>query len=444
MPKHSKYLIIGAGPCGLALAKAFKSKGIKYHQAEATSKIGGNWSHGVYDTVFTDASKQVMQFSDYPMPESYPHFLSKKHMLDYLNSYCEYFKLEEHILFNTKVTWLQADGNEWVATFNEQHQERYTGVVVCNGHHWDMKFPSLNGYFEGEYVHSKEYKNPAQLTGKRVLVIGAGNSAADIACEAARVGASSTMSIRNSPWVFPKTFAGVPLGNIKLRKAPSFLNPILLKLLIKFTFGKHEYYGLETPSHGYFDKHPTVSEELPYYLKHGRINLQKGIDKIVGNTVTFTDGQADEYDLIVAATGYHLSFPFFPEALQRVEGQHLKCVGYCTYPDYKGLYMVGWPQVRGGIGSLASAFSQVVTDLVAIEEEFGVPAGQVLEACGNKACDTHLYGSKDVFEWIQKHPLHKLKKVARRMTSFQGHVNKSTASFEPPDKKLVNAQVAHG
>lgn len=205
------------------------------------------------------------------------------------------------------------------------------------------------------------------------------------------------------------------MGNIKLRSTPAFLGPILLKLLIKFTFGKHEYYGLETPQHGYFDKHPTVSEELPYYLKHGRIHLRKGVEEVLGTTVTFTGGQTEPFDLIVAATGYHLSFPFLPKELQRVEGKHLKCVGYCTYPDHKGLYLVGWPQVRGGIGSLASAFSQVVTDLVSIEEEYDLPAGQVLEACGNKTSNTHLYGSKEVFDWIKQHPRKKLEKVAKKL-----------------------------
>lgn len=123
MHQLPKYLIIGAGPCGLAIAKAFKQKGIHYHQAEAIAKIGGNWSHGVYDTVFTDASKQVMQFGDFPMPASYPDFLSKKHMLDYLNSYCAHFQLEPHILFNTKVTQVKPHNNGWLATFNGQHQE---------------------------------------------------------------------------------------------------------------------------------------------------------------------------------------------------------------------------------------------------------------------------------------------------------------------------------
>ena len=417
MINSGKYLVIGAGPCGLGMARALKEGAIPYDHVEATDAIGGNWSHGVYETVYTDASKQVMQFTEYPMPAHYPDFLSKQHMLAYLQDYSRHYDLEQNIWFNTKVTWVEKRQEGWEVTFNDDEKRLYKGIVICNGHHWDMRFPELKGEFKGEYIHSKQYKSPDQLKGKRVLVIGAGNSAADIACEAARVGASSTMSIRNSPWIFPKSFAGVPLGNIKLRKAPGFLNPIMLRLLIKFTFGKHEYYGLETPKHKYFDKHPTVSEELPYYLKHGRIGLRKGIKEIKGQIVTFTDDKQEEFDLIVAATGFHLSFPFLPKELNRVEGQNLKCVGWSCYPDQKGLFFIGWPQVRGGIGSLASAFSNVLTDLIHIEDKFNLPAGKVLEAMGNKLSETNLYGSKEVFEWVAKHSYKKLEQTARRIGS---------------------------
>ena len=105
-----------------------------------------------------------------------------------------------------------------------------------------------------------------------------------------------------------------------------------------------------------FEKHPTVSEELPYYLKHGRIVVKPQVVNASGTTAYFNDGSDMDFDIIVSATGYHLSFPFLPQSLVRTEGQNLKCIGHCVYPDYKGLYFMGWQQARGGIGSLASAF----------------------------------------------------------------------------------------
>jgi hypothetical protein len=277
-----------------------------------------------------------------------------------------------------------------------------------------MSFAELNGTFDGIHLHSKQYKCPAQLEDQRVLVIGSGNSAADIACEAARIGTSSVLSMRDSPWIFPKSFMGVPLGRIKLKKLPPFLDRFLVRLLIKLSFGSHALYRLPAPRHKPFEKHPTVSEELPYYLRHGRILTKPEIERVAGKTVWFKDGTALEFDVIVSATGFHLSFPFLPETLVRKEGKALQCLGFCVYQDYKGLFFVGWPQVRGGIGSLASAFSKAVVNLIRLEEEIDAPAGQVLAAMGNKACSTHLYAAKEIFTWIERHSYAKLISAYRR------------------------------
>ena len=108
------YLVIGAGPCGLAAAKALKDAAIIYDHAEADCNIGGNWLHGVYSSVYTDACKDVMQYPEWPMPGDYPDFLSKELMLTYLNNYADHFDLRKKIKFNTKVVWVEAvDNNQW-------------------------------------------------------------------------------------------------------------------------------------------------------------------------------------------------------------------------------------------------------------------------------------------------------------------------------------------
>ncbi|MEP6948353.1 MAG: NAD(P)-binding domain-containing protein [Ginsengibacter sp.] len=430
----TKYLIIGAGPCGLAMAKALKYAQIEYAQIEADTALGGNWFHGVYKTVYTDVCKDVMQYPDYPMPDSFPDFLSQSNMLRYLNQYAEEFDLKINIQFNTRAVWIQAiDDNLWKVRFHDGSHQTYKGVIICNGHHWDMNFPELPGNFMGEYIHSKEYIEPDQLKNKRVLVIGSGNSAADIACEAARVSTSSVMCFRDSPWIFPKTLMGIPLARIKLRKGPKFLDPLLVKLLIKLTFGKHSSYGLANPNHKPFDKHPTVSEELPYYLKHGRILIKKKITKIENQTVWFDDNTFFEFDVIVAATGFKLSFPFLPKSLIRTENKNLQCIGHCVYPDYKGLFFLGWQQVRGGIGTLASAFSKVIIDLIRIEEESDLPSGMVLRSTNNNSVSTtHLYGSKEIYSWIKKHNYKSMVKVSKKLKKKHFHCNIPTSDFKPP------------
>jgi len=206
-----KYLIIGAGPCGLAMAKALKESKILYDHIEADKDLGGNWLHGVYKTVYTDTCKDVMQYADFPMPGEFPDFLSQSNMLEYLNGYATIFQLKEQIRFNIKVVWIQAiEKNLWKVYLDNGASDIYKGVIICNGHHWDRKYPDLPGRFTGEYIHAKEYKDPSQLTNKKVLIIGSGNSAADIACESARVGDLSVLSFSDSPWIFPKSVMGIP------------------------------------------------------------------------------------------------------------------------------------------------------------------------------------------------------------------------------------------
>jgi hypothetical protein len=428
------YLIIGAGPCGLAAAKALKEAGISYDHVEADYTIGGNWLHGVYSTVYTDACKNVMQFPELAMPDDYPDFLSQYQMLSYLNMYTDHFELRNKIRFNTKVIWIAAvEKNQWKVFFENESFILYSGIIVCNGHHWDMRFADLHGTFSGEYIHSKQYKNPSQLQNKRVLVIGSGNSAADISCEAARVSLCSVMSMKDTPWIFPKTFMGIPLSGIKLRSSPKFLQPLLVKLLLTLTFGKHTRYNLPKPKHKPFYKHPTVSEELPYYLKHGRIKVKPEIIKTEDKTVWFQDQSNMDFDLIISATGFNLSFPFLPSELIRTENQNLKCLGFCVYPDYKGLFFLGWQQARGGIGSLASAFSKAIVDLIKLEERINRPSGEILENLGNSISKTHLYGSDDILNWISKHPFSRLIKKAKN-NGKPLHFNNPTSEIPPHNK----------
>jgi hypothetical protein len=198
---------------------------------------------------------------------------------------------------------------------------------------------------------------------------------------------------------------------------------------LKLSFGKHSHYNLPEPRHKIFEKHPTVSEELPYYLKHGRIKIKPPLVKTENKKVWFEDNSSMEFDIIISATGFNLSFPFLPDNLIQKSGKNLKCVGYSVYPDYKGLFFMGWPQVRGGIGDLASVFSNVIVDLIKLEEALNIPAGKVLLSMGDKLSTTHLYGSMDIYNWIKKYPFQKLLKHGRNI-SKQSHFNSVTGEKE--------------
>ena len=397
-----KQLIIGAGFVGLGIAQALKEAGILYDQVDASNDIGGNWYHGVYETAHIISSRKVTQFSNFPMPEDYPDFPSAKNMRDYINAFADHFNLREPIELNRKITYVRpVEDNLWEVTFANQEQRIYKGVVMCNGHHWCKRFPEFEGEFKGEIIHSKDYKRPEQFRGKRVLVIGGGNSACDIAAEAARVGAKCVLSMRESVWFIPKSFAGIPVADLSKGRSPAWYQRLMTYLLIRLTFGKHESYGLSPPKHRIFEKHPTLNNEVPYYIKHGRITPKPEVRRLNGWSVEFVDGSREEFELIVCATGYYVAYPFLPPELQRVRGSVVECYGDSFLDDYKGLYYVGWYQPRSGIGSILSAFAPVFARYLKLQDEINVPIGLVLKEMGHKLPKTHLFDPQEIFRELK-------------------------------------------
>ncbi len=397
-----KQLIIGAGFVGLGMAQAFKEAGILYDQVDASNDIGGNWYHGVYETAHIISSRKVTQFSNFPMPEDYPDFPSAQNMRDYINAFADHFKLREPIELNRKVTYVRpVEDNLWEVTFANQEQRIYKGVVMCNGHHWCKRFPKFEGEFKGEIIHSKDYKRPEQLRGKRVLVIGGGNSACDIAAEAARVGAKCVLSMRESVWFIPKSFAGVPSVDLIRGWMPEWFQRLMAYGMIRLTFGQHESYGMSKPKHRIFEKHPTLNNEVPYYIKHGRIIPKPGVRRLNGWSVEFVDGSREEFDLIVCATGYYVAYPFLPPELQRVRGSVVECYGGSFLDDYKGLYYVGWGQARGGVGSLMSAYAPLFARCLKLQDEIDVPIGLVFKSIGQSLPKTHLSDPHQIFRQLK-------------------------------------------
>jgi hypothetical protein len=397
----NKQLVIGAGFVGLGMAQALKAAGIPYDQVDASDDIGGNWYHGVYETAHIISSRKITQFTHFPMPDDYPDFPSARNMRDYLNAFADHFDLRQDIELNRTVNSVRPiENNLWDVTFADGEQRIYKGVLVCNGHHWCKRFPKFEGEFDGEIIHSKDYKRPEQLRDKRVLVIGGGNSACDIAAEAARVGAKCVLSMRESVWFIPKTFAGVPvadLGKSRMPPMPDWFGRLLLYGMIRLTFGKHSDYGLSQPNHQIFEKHPTVNSEVPYYIKHGRILPKPAVRQLNGWKVEFIDGSCEEFDLIVCATGYYVAYPFLPKELQRIEGAVVKCYGHSFLPDYKGLYYIGWEQIRGGVGSFIAAYGPLFARYLKLQDEINVPLGLVFKEMGEQLPTTHLSDPQKIF-----------------------------------------------
>jgi hypothetical protein len=392
---------------------AFARSGLPFDGVEAEEDLGGNWRHGVYETVHIISSRKTTQYAEHPMPADWPDFPSAAQVLGYLRGYADHFGLRKQIAFGVRVVDVApaADGL-WEVTLERsgdgagdgaqvREVRRYRGVVVCNGHHWDQRMPTYPGVFEGELLHSKQYKRPAQLAGKRVLVIGGGNSACDIAVEAARFGARSAISLRRGYWFLPKTMLGVPTVELLRPWMPVAAQRLLIRALLRVIVGRYQQYGLPHPDHALFEHHPTLNNELLYFLRHGRIDARPDVKAFHGREVEFTDGRREPFDLVVCATGFSVSFPFLAEGVVRWQGGMPQLIGPCS-PDHRGLYVFGLGQPRYGAGPLISAGAELLCDLVRVQEKLSVPVGLLLAELGGKPHQTWVLDPMQVLRDVRR------------------------------------------
>ncbi|MFE3101987.1 flavin-containing monooxygenase [Nocardia tengchongensis] len=381
-----RYCIIGAGYTGLAVAKAYTDLGLDYDHIEATDAIGGNWSHGVYDSTYLISAKDVTGYPDYPMPADYPDFPSAAQMRDYLRSFAAEFGLDRRIEFGTLVTGVAPlDGtglDGWRVEFADGTVREYAGVVVANGHYWDINIPSYPGEFTGKQIHSKNYKRPADLDGSRVLVVGAGNSGCDLAVESAIAFGNSEISLRRSYWLVPKYVLGIPSSKFDIGSVPvpKLLQEAVFRSIILLGMGSYGSFGLAKPEHRIFDQDLVVNQQLPYFLKHGRIAVRPEIARFDGCTVHFVDGTSGEYDTIVWATGFKTTFPFLRDGLLDWEHGQPRLVSHTFAPGLANLYFAGLVAPRSGAGMLLMNSSRLLAEAALLQQRLRTPVGDLYTA----------------------------------------------------------------
>lgn len=420
-----RHIVIGAGPVGLAMAAALKHRGIPFDLIDAAPGVGGNWLHGVYRNAHIVSSKKATEYTDYPMPDDFPDFPSADQMLSYLTDFARDRGLLASAEFNKKVVHAAPDGaGYWTVKFEDGEERTYKGVIVCNGHHWDKRYPTFRGTFTGEMLHSKDYVGPNQVEGKRVLVIGGGNSGVDMAVDAGRFGKSCDISLQSGYWYLPKTFLGRPLTDIPIWGLPIFIQRAILKSMIAISIGDYRRYGLQRPNHKIFDRHPAFGTDLLNAIRLGRVKPRPAIDHVDGETVTFVDGTTGSYDMIVAATGFNTSFPFLPEGMVQVKNNVVQVYGGAFPPGARGLYLVGWAQARNGFGRLITPLADLYARMIQLQDELVLPLGTLMESSfTQKLPTTHLVDPEKsrreikLAHWIL--PLLKLRdrRMARRQQS---------------------------
>ncbi len=369
--RSHKVCLIGAGTSGLAAARHLSAAGIPFDCLERESDLGGNWNidlpcSRIFESTHLVSSKSLTEYTDHPMPDDWAEFPHQSLILDYINSYADRFNLRDHIEFDCGVHETRRyDQGGWLVTLETGEQRLYNKLIVANGHNWDYHLPIHPGEFNGEIIHSGHYKQPDILRNKRVLVVGGGNSGCDIAVESSHNAELTALSLRRGYHVIPKFFHGTPIdvcGNrLHWARIPLWLRRFLSKIVFFFLLGTRTGTGLPKPDHKLFESHPTVTSQLYYSLRHGDLSIRPDVEQLCGDKVRFVDGSEESFDMIIYATGYHLSFPFMDDEELNWDAERPNFHLNVFHPEADDLFIIGMIQPDSGQWGLVDRQAQLVT-----------------------------------------------------------------------------------
>ncbi len=372
--------IIGAGSSGLAGAHRLMEQGFRVEVVERTDDVGGLWNFGspagrVFATTQLVTSKRMTEYPDFPMPAAYPDYPSHRQAQAYLRAYAQHFGVWEHIRFGVGVTAVDraADGRGWDVTTDDGTTRRYRAVVVANGHNWSPRWPDFPGTFTGHLLHAAEYRDAELLRGKRVVVVGGGNSGCDIVCDAATVGARAVHSVRRGYHVIPKYVFGMPIDQwaerFSRRRVPLGLRRAVGRLVLKVSSQELWRHGYPRPDHRLWETHPVINTQLAHHVTHGRITPKPDIARFDGPDVVFTDGSRVTADVVVLASGYRIELPFLGP-------RHLEGYGHAPRlylnlfsPRHDDLFFLGLTQPSQGQWQLVDHQARVVAAYLRAQRE---------------------------------------------------------------------------
>lgn len=386
MGSSLRIAIIGAGPAGLTALCELTAAGLDAVAFERSERVGGIWSLGgrptaAYPALHLITSRARTEFARFPMPEDTPDYPSREHVGRYLEAYVEHFGLGERIRLGTEVVAArQDDGGEWELELGDGSRETFDAVVVASGHNEVPKWPDppYPGDFAGEQLHALEYQGAAPFAGRRVLVVGMGNSAMDIATELSYAAQRTLLSVRTGSWIVPKRLLGRPADQVVKPWAavhiPWQLRQPISEFLLRATVGPPERMGFPPPQRGLFQDHPTITDTVPSRIAHGAITPVGAIEALEGDEVRFADGRREPVDAIVWCTGYRVELPFLDPALVGPDPKELPLYKRIFHLDAERLFFIGLMQSTGSALPIVERQSQLLAEHLA--GRWSLPAGR--------------------------------------------------------------------
>ncbi|KAK3602203.1 hypothetical protein CHS0354_004721 [Potamilus streckersoni] len=383
--------VIGSGASGLTAIKCCLDEGLEPVCFERTEEIGGLWNFTesvreeqacVMRSTVINTSKEMMCYSDFPIPKEFPVFMHNTYVQKYFHMYADHFNLKKCIRFNIEVNRISqapdfSELGQWVLKITDKISGKtdellFDAVLVCTGHHANKHMPTFPGLnkFKGKVIHSHDYKDSRGYEGKRIVIIGIGNSGGDAAVELSRVASQVFLSTRRGSWVLNRiTDNGAPIDMAASNrvvtyitsKTPNLMNSYLAKLLNKRF--DHKRYSLQ-PKHPPFAQHPMVNDDLPNRIICGSVQVRPNVKKFTETGVYFDDGTfEDNIDVVFLATGYIFGFPFLDKSVIDVKQNRVELYKYMFPPDLEKLTLavVGCFQPLGAIMPISEMQCRLAT-----------------------------------------------------------------------------------
>jgi len=360
-------IVIGAGPSGLVACKTLAEWGVSYQCFEAGSRVGGQWVLGsssgmssAYRSLRANTHTGMCRYQDYGWPADAPPFPSHEEMASWFEGYVDHFGLRQQIRLDARVeqvTRRDAESGGWRVRLASGEQTECDALILASGNLWDPVLPKLEGELDGPVIHAKAYmdpRDPVDCVGKRVCMVGLGNTACELAVELSQPGVASEvlLSCRSGQTFLPKLVAPVPhpseplTGLLRWLPGPArqaMFRAIFPKLVGKLSGARPrpEDVGLPPPPRDPFEKRVVVNDHILERLRDGAIRAKPGIRKLSGAKIEFTDGSSEEVDVLIMATGYRFSLPLFGKGLPGFEDGDLSLYRGLMHPRLHDLFVIG-------------------------------------------------------------------------------------------------------
>ncbi|MFF7175112.1 flavin-containing monooxygenase [Streptomyces pseudovenezuelae] len=358
--------VIGGGPAGLSVAYALRARGVRAVVLEKSEQVGASWRRH-YDRLHLHTTRRLSALPGLPMPRRFGRWVSRDDVVRYLEKYAEFHELETVTGVEVSRVERIPDGTGWLLHATGGRELTGAAVIVATGYNHTPLLPDWPGReeYKGELLHAGEYRNPAPYAGRDVLVVGVGNTGAEIAVDLVEGGASRVrLSVRTAPHIVRRSTAGwaAQYTGVLVRRLPVGLVDRLARPMAKFSVPDLSAHGLPRPATGLYSRVkegaiPVQDVGLIDAIRKGRVEVVAAVEGFENSEVLLTDGTRITPDTVIAATGYTRALDGLVGHLDVLDGHGGPLVNGARAPqNAPGLYFTGY------VTPISGTFREVAID----------------------------------------------------------------------------------